>query len=81
MEAGIVELIKEIGNDNILYKNLKNCMTDIKLRKGESEISFVTQQLTPNDVMTNTGKIGIVIWVDDDVMFQAHRNLSSGGDK
>jgi hypothetical protein len=35
-------------------------------RRGLNKVTFVTDQLTPTDVINNTGKVGFVVWVAKD---------------
>jgi len=74
--SGISELFTEIGNDNICYQLLHTSMTDIKTKKKDSAVTFLTQQITPNEVMSNTGKIGVVVWVDRDIYIDAVKKVS-----
>jgi len=60
---GICELIAAIGNEAVAYQIVNNSISNIKKKRDCTEVSFVTNQLTPNDVMTDSGKIGIVVWV------------------
>ncbi|MGL5529073.1 MAG: hypothetical protein ACRDCI_12010 [Plesiomonas shigelloides] len=65
--SGLVELFSEIGNDNLEYQNLISAMEKItKTKDGASRIQFLTESITPNDVMSGDGKVGIVVWVDRD---------------
>lgn len=64
--SGIVELIAAIGNEKINYQNLNTCITSVKEKKKEkcTAITFVTDAMTPNDFMSDNGKVGFVLWVD-----------------
>lgn len=63
--SGIVELLTEIGNEKIEHQQISKCMTGVKDKKRDkcTEISFVTDAITANDVMRGGEKVGIVIWV------------------
>lgn len=80
MSAGIVELLGELGNDKIAYQLLNTAITNIKRVDGASEVSFVTDAITPNDVMFETkNKLrGIVLWVDIDEYTDAYKKLNGG---
>ncbi|MGL5280631.1 MAG: hypothetical protein ACRC8W_02615 [Plesiomonas shigelloides] len=70
--SGIVELFNEIGNDNLSYQNLTDAMEKItKTKGGASRIQFLTEAITPNDVMSGSGKAGIVVWVDKERLSSA----------
>lgn len=60
---GICELIAAIGNDAVTYQLVNSSISNIKKKRDCTEVSFLTNELTPNDVMTNSGKVGIVVWV------------------
>ncbi len=59
-------LLTAITEDKIMFQHLYECMTGIKEKKREkcSEVTFMTKDITPNDVLNNEGKVGIVIWID-----------------
>lgn len=71
---GLVELLSCVGNDNIEFQKLGDCLTNVKEKKRDkcTELSFLTQEITPTEVAMGTGKIGLVIWVDRDVMAKAY---------
>lgn len=60
---GICELIAAIGNDSVTYQIINNSISNIKKKRDCTEVSFLTNELSPNDVMTDSGKVGIVVWV------------------
>lgn len=71
---GLVELLSCVGNDNIEFQRLGDCLTSIKEKKRDkcTELSFVTQAITPTEVAMGSGKIGLVVWVDREIMAKAY---------
>jgi hypothetical protein len=57
------ELIAKIGDENVKFQILQKSLSGIRNRREGIEVSFLTEALDPNDVMQNTGNIGIVVWV------------------
>lgn len=63
-------LLTAIQNDKANLQFLKDCLTDVKYKKREdcSAVTFLTKEITPTDVVNNTGKRGFILWIDlDDV--------------
>ncbi len=75
MSFGLSELIKKIGNENMSFQMLHNCMTNIRQAKKHSTISFQTEMLTATDVAKGTGKVGLIIWVDTDIFDNSLKEL------
>lgn len=67
-KMGLTELLTKIGDDNTTYQNLRRSMKDIKTTKHGSLISFYTNELSPTDIVRGAGKIGLVVWVDADIL-------------
>lgn len=83
MSIALTELLTEVGDDNLNFQILHQCMSDItKKENGVSEVSFMTNGITPNDVMNQSGKIGLVVWIDRDDYRVAIDNLEekTGGE-
>lgn len=76
---GLIELLSCVGNDNLEFQKLHDCLTSVKEKKRDkcTELSFLTQAITPNDVAMGTGKIGLVVWVDQDVMSKAYEDANN----
>lgn len=62
--ASIDKVLAQIGADNVKVQYLGECMTNIKTGKNETEISFVTQELTANDAVSGSTKTAMIVWVD-----------------
>ncbi len=74
----LTELLALVGDENIQFQVLHDCMTNIRQRsrrKGGNEISFATNGLTPTDVMQNTGNVGLVVWIPRDKWIEATKNI------
>ena len=76
-KKGICDLIAAIGNDAVTYQIVNSSISNIKKKRDCTEVSFLTNELTPNDVMTNSGKVGIVVWVSRED-YSAARNKIIG---
>lgn len=61
---GLVEFFKKFGNKNLMFQRLDHTMTNIKSSRGISSITFKTDQITPNEVFSNQGKIAFIVWMD-----------------
>lgn len=76
MSTTFVDLLTEIGDENLNYQVIHQCMTGITKKKGgASEVKFLTDAITPNEVLSNNGKIGIIVWVDREDYREAANNL------
>jgi hypothetical protein len=63
------DLILAIGDDNVKFQNLFDSMNSISTsKKGVSKISFSTDGVTANEVMSpDTSKnVGLVLWLPRD---------------
>lgn len=76
--AGITALIQAIGDENIGVQALDTCMTNISQKNGVVKITFGTNAVTAGDVISNTGRRGLIIWCDEDKYIQALDDLNSG---
>lgn len=75
---GIVELLTCVGNENIEFQKLNSCITSVKEKKRDkcTELSFLTQAITPTDIAMGSAKVGLVIWVDQSVIEKAYEEAS-----
>ncbi len=62
------ELILAVGDDNVLVQNLNNDMDSIDKTKRGTKITFYTDQLTAEEMLTERRgeKIGLVLWLPRD---------------
>ncbi|QDP63219.1 MAG: hypothetical protein Unbinned1520contig1002_17 [Prokaryotic dsDNA virus sp.] len=62
--AGLTDLIKSIGDENIDFQLLSKCASRYKVNKkhGDHEVTFITA----SDKVTS-GKEAIIVWVDKEI--------------
>ena len=61
----IVEMFQVIGPENTLLQRLDESLTNCQRRKsGDCLVTFATNQINPNNVVSDTGKVGLVIWIE-----------------
>lgn len=78
MSNGLVELLNEIGNEDIKYQNIRNDLTDIVQGKNNlSYVTFGTTEFSPNDLVSNNGKVGLVVWIDSEKVKAAMEKISN----
>lgn len=75
---GLTELVTSVGDENILIQGLNASMTRIDENEGRTEIAFVTDQTTVDEIKNNTQKMfGIVMWIPVEMMpWNALRTLT-----
>lgn len=77
--AGITALIQAIGDENMSVQALNVCMTNISQKgNGVAKITFETDAITAGQVISDTGRRGLIIWCDKDKYIQALNDLNSG---
>tara|TARA_R110000824_G_scaffold205804_4_gene390745 strand:+ start:291 stop:521 length:231 start_codon:yes stop_codon:yes gene_type:complete len=72
MSATILDLLAEVGVDNIEYQTLNASLVNAKQKGRDTELSFLTNQITTTDVAIGSGKKGIIIWVEADDYSRAY---------
>ena len=62
----ILQLIEQIGVDNVNVQSVQTATVKIadKKRTKDTEITIATNEINANDYATNTGKVGLIIWLD-----------------
>lgn len=61
-EKGILNLLEKVGEKNIRCQFIHQSMKSITMnKKGESTISFLTQEITPSTI---DKKVGLIVWFD-----------------
>lgn len=65
----ILKALEVVGADNISYQYLNNCFVKAKANKkhNDTEVTFCTNV----DVLNDSGKVGLIIWVDADKLQSA----------
>lgn len=61
-------LIQALTENKANLQFLHESMSNIRQKKRPdcSEISFVTDAITPSEVATNTGMVGYILWIPRD---------------
>mgnify|MGYP001598269585 CR=1 FL=1 len=62
-KIGIVELLTQVGNDNIEIQPLDVAITDMQKRKGHNLYTFGSEMSFD---LSGTKKVGLVVWLDRD---------------
>lgn len=75
MAIGITRLMSAIGDDRIQFQMLDNAMTSIRSANQHTTISFKTQAINATDTAIGGGKVGLIVWVDRDVLNGEMANL------
>lgn len=75
--AKLDEVLARIGLDNIKVQYLADSMSNIALKNSETEISFVTKEITPNDAMNGTSKTAMIVWIDSNDYNRAVQEVKS----
>ena len=70
MSITIGKAIEKLGQ-NVCFQYLDECTLSCKKNKGDTAITFVTNEYTPDNFMRNDGKFGIVVWVDKEEFHNA----------
>ena len=64
--ASITDFLQEIPEEDFEYQVINNTATKSKAIKEFNSVTFDTEHLSPDDLINNTGKVGLCIWVDRD---------------
>ncbi|MFK3862600.1 hypothetical protein [Pseudoalteromonas rhizosphaerae] len=64
----ISNLINRVGDENVMYQSVQGSLVGVKdkKREGDTEVTIATTQINANDVACNTGKVGIIVWINRD---------------
>ena len=59
------ELIAAVGDENVVVQGLNECVLGCTVRKaGGYAVTFATDCMSPNDLLTRGAKVGLVVWFD-----------------
>jgi hypothetical protein len=63
---GILELLSKVGEDKLRLQFINNSLIDAKDKKvtQDTEITFATAEVTTTQLVNDTGKVGIVVWMN-----------------
>jgi hypothetical protein len=76
----IIELLAGVGVENVTVQNLLESMTNMRQTKGGTSITFMTDQVTAMQIMTDTDeRIGIVVWLPKDRARQVRAQYENQG--
>ena len=61
----LLELIEKVGVDNISVQAIQSSMVKCadKKRTKDTEITIATNEINSTEIFSNTGKVGIVMWI------------------
>lgn len=70
-------LLDCIIGDHARVQFLRECLTGAKDKKREAacELSFLTKEITTNNVVNNDGKVGFILWVDREELAKIEMRL------
>lgn len=71
-KLGLCDLLNEIGSENMSMQLLDEAVLGMKMRKDDTEITFITDQLLG---LSGTERLGIVVWIDRDAEARARNKL------
>ncbi len=78
------ELIAAVGDDNVIFQNLQECVKRIDKRKGHTEIAFGTNAISAEAMMLGTegiretGKVCFIVWLPADKVDAAIKRFKEG---
>ncbi len=63
---GIIDLLKGVGEDNLMLQFISGSLVKSVDKKDtqDTEITIATKQASTNQLINDTGKVGIVVWLD-----------------
>ena len=65
MATSIIEFLSDAGLDNINFQLLATAITNVQSTKRDgTKVTFCTDAISPGDVLNNTGRVGMVIWLE-----------------
>ncbi|WP_436882817.1 hypothetical protein [Enterobacter asburiae] len=74
--ASLIEFIEQVGIENTACQVLHECLTSAKSRKGgDTEVSFITREFTPSDMVGKSRKTAFIVWIDADRFDAALKEL------
>lgn len=67
----LTEFFAEIGNDNLGFQLLEQCMTNVRAMRQGTRVSFETDAISAADVACGAGRVGLIVWADRDAYERA----------
>lgn len=62
----IHELLAQFESKTLKVQFLAECMSNLNAGKKSTKVTFETDAITPNSVVSETDPVGIVIWIPRD---------------
>lgn len=67
----LTEFFAEIGDDNLGFQLLEQCMTNVRVMRQGTRVSFETDAITVTDAACGAGRVGLIVWADRDAYERA----------
>ncbi|AOJ11692.1 hypothetical protein [Burkholderia mayonis] len=67
----LTEFFAEIGDDNLGFQLLAQCMTNVRDEQQGTHVSFETDAISAANVARGTGRVGLIVWADRDAFERA----------
>ena len=71
----LTDLLTTIGDDNLSVQLIDIATINVKDKQNDTEITFATQEINANNLLTQNGKVGIVVWCNRDDYENAIKGL------
>lgn len=63
--ASLVQFLEAVGLKNVTCQPIHQCVTGAQMRKGgETEVKFMTREITPSDLTGKMRRTGFIVWMD-----------------
>ena len=62
--SDIIKVLRKIDPEKIEYQIVNDCAIKSTAKEGYNEVIFCTDKLSPDQLISGTGKKGILIWVN-----------------
>jgi hypothetical protein len=78
MTTSIVEYVEQIGVDAISFQLLSSAISNITQTKRDgSKVTFCTEAISPADVLNNTGRVGMILWIEREAFDRVNKAIST----
>ncbi len=73
----LTDLLTKIGSENLKFQLLNQCLLSVQATKTKgNRITFATEAITPDEILSNDGAIGVIVWVPRDKWIAATKDMS-----
>lgn len=70
------ELFAKVGDENLRFQMLNQCLLNVQATKTKgNRITFVTDAISPDDILRNQGNVGVIVWVPREKWTEATKDL------